>query len=250
VWLLPEMRPMISTLKFVGLGRGSGWAGDHSVPTGDRQRGHRSTCHKGSTGINRSAKPEGNVVEVACTSLAVAASPVEVPGSWRRRLRLRHPLLVQLVRYAVVGGLGTLVNAAVFLLLRTWLDAVPANLVAIVVSTAVSTEANRRFTFGGAVVHRWRANVQNGGTVLFYAFYSSAVLLLLGLVVASPTPVEETLAVAVASVLGGFGRFLVLRYWVFGADEHDHAGPGTVITWDESAPNGRSRRYSRQRPSS
>ena len=159
------------------------------------------------------------MVEVACTSLAVGAPPVEVLRSWRGRLRLRaHPLLVQLIRYAVVGGLGTLVNAAVFLLLRTWLDAVPANLVAIVVSTAVSTEANRRFTFGGAVVHRWRANVQNGGTVLFYAFYSSAVLLLLGLVVDSPTPVEETLVVAVASVLGGLCRFLVLRYWVFGAD--------------------------------
>jgi putative flippase GtrA len=137
-------------------------------------------------------------------------------------------MLVQLVRYAVIGGLGTLVNALVFLLLRTWMDTVPANLVALVVSTAVSTEANRRFTFGGAAVHRWRANVQNGGTVLFYAFYSSTVLLLLGLVVDSPTPVQETIAVATASVLGGLCRFVVLRYWVFGTDERteehrDHA---------------------------
>jgi putative flippase GtrA len=166
------------------------------------------------------------VVEVASASLAVAApltgTPVpDPPKSWRARLRLQHPLLVQLVRYAVVGGLGTLVNAAVFLLLRNFLDAVPANLVALVVSTAVSTEANCRFTFGGAAVHRWRATVQSGGTVLFYAFYSSAVLLLLGMVDGSPSPIEETLVVAVASVLGGLGRFLVLRYWVFGADEHD-----------------------------
>jgi putative flippase GtrA len=132
-------------------------------------------------------------------------------------------MLVQLVRYAVIGGLGTLVNALVFLLLRTWLDTVPANLAALVVSTAVSTEANRRFTFGGAAVHRWRANVQNGGTVLFYAFYSFTVLLLLELVVDSPTPVQETIAVATASVLGGLCRFLVLRYWVFGSDEHHGA---------------------------
>jgi putative flippase GtrA len=173
-----------------------------------------------------SAKPEGNVVEVASASLAVTApltgTPVsDTPTSWRARLRLQHPLLVQLVRYAVVGGLGTLVNAVVFLLLRNFLDAVPANLVALVLSTAVSTEANCRFTFGGAAVHRWRATVQSGGTVLFYAFYSSAVLLLLGMVVDSPSPIEETLVVAVASVLGGLGRFLVLRYWVFDADEHD-----------------------------
>jgi putative flippase GtrA len=160
------------------------------------------------------------VVELASARLAVTAPPVEIPTSWRGRLRLRHPLFVQLVRYAVIGGLGTLVNAVAFLLLRTWLDAVPANLVALVLSTAVSTEANRRFTFGGAAVHRWRANVQNGGTVLFYAFYSSAVLLLLGMIDSSPTPLEETFAVAAASVLGGLCRFLVLRYWVFGGDEH------------------------------
>lgn len=132
--------------------------------------------------------------------------------------RLRHPFLVQLVRYAIVGGLGTGVNALVFLLMRTWMDTLPANLVALIVSTLVSTEANRLFTFGGAVAHRWRAHVQNGGTVLFYAFYSSAVLLLLTLLVDSPSPLLESAAVATASVLGGLGRFLIMRYWVFRSD--------------------------------
>ena len=149
-----------------------------------------------------------------------AVPPAEATPSWQARVRLRYPLLVQLVRYAMVGGLGTLVNALVFLLLRIWLDSVPANLIALAVSTAVSTEANRLFTFGGAAVHRWRAAVQNGGTVLFYAFYSSAVLLMLGRLVDSPTPVQESLVVAAASVLGGLCRFFVLRRWVFDADEH------------------------------
>ncbi len=156
------------------------------------------------------------MVDVVGATLVVAGqSPVEVTGTWRMRLRARHPLLVQMARYTLVGGLGTLVNALVFLALREWLDAVPANLVALVVSTVVSTEANLRFTFDGEVVHRWRATVQSGGTVLFYAFYSSAVLIVLGAVMAAPTPLEESLAVAAASVLGGLGRFLVLRYWVF-----------------------------------
>lgn len=161
-----------------------------------------------------------------------------VPVSWRVRMRLRHPLLVQVARYVMVGGLGTAVNAAAFLLLRTGgLDAVPANLVALLVSTAVSTEANRRFTFGGSMVHRWRVRVQIGGTVLFYAFYSSAVLLLLGLLVEAPTPVEETAALAGASVLGGVARFLLLRYWVFGrrAVLPVAAEPGRVDAWDERA---------------
>ena len=135
------------------------------------------------------------------------------------RLRSHHPLLLQVSRYVMVGALGTGVNAAVFYLLRTsGADAVPASLVGLLVSTAASTEANRRFTFGGTAVHRWRARVQVGGTVVFYAFYSSAVLLLLGLVVAGPTPALETVVLAGASVLGGACRFLVLRYWVFGLD--------------------------------
>jgi putative flippase GtrA len=135
------------------------------------------------------------------------------------RLRSHHPLLLQVSRYVMVGALGTGVNAAIFYLLRTsGLDAVPASLVGLLVSTAASTEANRRFTFGGTAVHRWRARLQVGGTVAFYAFYSSAVLLLLGLVVAAPTPELETVVLAGASVLGGAARFLVLRYWVFGLD--------------------------------
>jgi putative flippase GtrA len=143
---------------------------------------------------------------------------LEEDASFRARLRLRHPLLAQLARYAIVGGLGTGTNALVFLVVRQWWDAVPANLVALVLSTALSTEVNRRFTFSAEHTQRWREHVQNGGTVLFYAFYSSAVLLLLGLVVEDPSPWLESGVVAAASVLGGIGRFLVLRYWVFDDD--------------------------------
>lgn len=104
-----------------------------------------------------------------------------------------------------------------FLALRPWLDAVPANLVALVITTAVSTEANRRFAFGGARAHRLREWVQDVGTVAFYAGYTSAVLLVLHLVVPSASPLQEAVAVAVASIAGGVGRFLVLRNWVFEA---------------------------------
>src|SRR3712207_8566809 len=88
-----------------------------------------------------------------------------VPGGLPRARRL----LGQLARYAAVSGFATAVNAGVFLLLRTWWTALPANLVALVLSTAVSTEINRRFTFGGASVSRWRGHVQKGGTGLVYA---------------------------------------------------------------------------------
>jgi putative flippase GtrA len=151
---------------------------------------------------------------------AMPVGPIAVPR--RIRFRLEHPLLVQGVRYTLLGAAGTAANAAVFLILRPWLDAVPANLIALVLSTALSTELNRRFTFGGARPHHWRNTVQNGGTVLFYAFYSSGVLLLLGDLVDSPSPLLESLVVALASVLGGAVRFLVLRQWVFAGDPHAH----------------------------
>ena len=130
---------------------------------------------------------------------------------WRRR----HPVIVQLIRYAIVGGGSTAMTAGLFLVLRPWLDAVPANIIALVVTTAVSTEVNRRFAFGGAQAHRLREWVQDVGTVVFYAGYTSAVLLVLHLVLPSASPMNEAVAVAVASVGGGIARFLVLRYWVF-----------------------------------
>jgi putative flippase GtrA len=174
------------------------------------------------TGTTRFAQLWGDVVEVAGAALPLGAPLGGMPsGRGPSGHEQRHPLLVQLARYAVIGGLGTLVNAVIFLLLRTWWDTIPANLVALVLSTVVSTEANRRFTFEGARIHWLRSHVQSGGTVLFYAFYSSAVLMLLAATIDSPTAWEQTVAVAVASVLGGLGRFLVLRYWVFEPDAHD-----------------------------
>lgn len=140
-------------------------------------------------------------------------------------LRGRHPLLRQLGRYVVAGGVGTAVNALVYLALRTgWDDALGANLVSLLVSTLVSTEVNRRFTFENAGGHPWRAHVQTAGMVAFYAVYSSAVLLALAAVVDDPAPLLESAVVSAASVLGGAARFLLLRFWVFRGDEDGAAG--------------------------
>ena len=127
-----------------------------------------------------------------------------------------RPFTGQVLRYVLVGGLGTVLTALLYLLLRVWWDAVPANLAALVLSTMATTEVNRRFTFGGATAGRRRAYVQDLASVVFYACSGSATLILLGAVVDGPSPVQESLAVAAANVLGGSARFLVLRNWVFG----------------------------------
>ena len=70
--------------------------------------------------------------------------------------RVDGAVVRQLVRYGVVGVLGTAVSALLYLLFRVCWDAVPANLVALVLSTVASTEANRRFTFRGVPTDRVR----------------------------------------------------------------------------------------------
>jgi putative flippase GtrA len=160
--------------------------------------------------------------------VGAAAGPDGRTGWWSHA----RPVAVQLARYAVIGGSSTALNAGLFLLLRPFLDAVPANLVALTVTTVVSTEANRRFAFGGARAHHMREWVQDVGTVLFYAGYSSVVLLVLHLVDPGATPGVEASVVALASVAGGLARFLVLRYWVFatGARHASTADSGPCST--------------------
>ncbi len=158
----------------------------------------------------------------AMVALTVPAIGLPTP----RRPRL-HPMAVQLGRYALVGGVGTGLNVLLFLVARQWLSAVPANVVAIVFSTLVTTEANRRFTFHAGRSRRWRTILQNVGTVVFYAFYGSAVLLLLHAVVESPTALMESTAVAAASVLGGIARFSVMRLWEFAPAARPEIAPAS-----------------------
>jgi putative flippase GtrA len=104
-----------------------------------------------------------------------------------------------------------------------------------VLSTVASTEANRRFTFRGVTTDRAREYVQNAGTVAFYAVYSSAVLLVVETVIRDATALQESVAVAAASVLGGAVRFVVLRNWVFGEGSGRVAPGGDQAEWRDDA---------------
>lgn len=162
-----------------------------------------------------------SVVPSACPpAVRLPALAAGLPAGLRRGahvLRSRFPLLDQLGRFALVGGTSSAVNAVVYLVLRLVLGALSANLVALLISTAVSTELHRRFTFDGAQRRPWRIWVQDAGTVAFYAVYSSAVLLVVGALVEDPSSLLESAAITLASVLGGLIRFGVLKAWVFRA---------------------------------
>ncbi|GAA4557947.1 GtrA family protein [Pseudonocardia xishanensis] len=150
--------------------------------------------------------------------------------------RERFPLIAQLARYTVVGGFGTAVNAVLYLLGRLVLGPIPANLVALLLSTAISTEVNRRFTFAGAPAHRWRVYLQDLGTVVFYAGYSTAVLLLVDEWITDATALQETAAVTAASVLGGLLRFVILKAWVFDTG-HERTDLGDDAVGDHDPRN-------------
>lgn len=141
--------------------------------------------------------------------------------------RMRPTLVGEGIRFVAVGAAATLLNALLYLALREALPALGANLVALLLSTAASTELNRRFTVHAGAAHPLRTHVQNTGTVLWYAFSSTLVLLWLGQVVTDPSAGLEAAAVASASVVGGVVRFAVLRWWVF-ADRADEPAPPTA----------------------
>jgi putative flippase GtrA len=127
------------------------------------------------------------------TTLVLPRTPLPTPP------HVDRALVRQVLRYVVVGGLGTVTTALVYLVLRVWWAALPANLAALVLSTVATTEINRRFTFGGARTGRGREYLQDLGTVVFYAGYGSAVLLVLGAVVDDPSALQESATVAAAA---------------------------------------------------
>lgn len=171
--------------------------------------------------------------------MGAAADPGSgTPRATPRSGPARPSTTAQLLRYALVGGGATALNAVLFLVLRIVLDTFTANITALVLSTAASTEASRRFAFGGARAHRLREWVQDAGTVAFYAGYTSVVLVVLHALVDSPTAGEEAIAVAVASLAGGLLRYAVLRFWVF---ETSHGGGAAAhgedgVPWSTTSP--------------
>ncbi|MQA11405.1 MAG: GtrA family protein [Pseudonocardiaceae bacterium] len=117
--------------------------------------------------------------------------------------------------YLVAGVTTTGMQMLVFLALRLPFGSVAANLVAIAVTTVANTEFHRRVTFADHAAPAGRRHLQTVLTFAFYAGYGSAVLMLLHALVVNPAPLVETIVLASASVAGGVGRFVLLRWWVF-----------------------------------
>jgi putative flippase GtrA len=122
----------------------------------------------------------------------------------------------QLLCFAFIGVVSTVATVGLYALLREVMPPLAANLFALVATTLLNTEANRRLTFLGARGSTGRVHAQ--GLLVFALYYglTSSVLLLLGALVPNAGRMLEIAVLVAASALGTAGRFAMLRTWVFG----------------------------------
>lgn len=130
-------------------------------------------------------------------------------------LRPRTHLNWQAACFAVIGLLSTLATVALYAIGRQWWSPLGANLVALTLTTVLSTEANRRLTFAGTRRGVLRVHTQAALVFLGYYALTSLALLAVSSTVPHPSRALEVGVLLAASVFGTAGRFLLLRGWVF-----------------------------------
>jgi putative flippase GtrA len=121
----------------------------------------------------------------------------------------------QILSFAAIGILSTAATLLLYSFFRATMDPLGANLVALMITTLLNTEANRRFTFLGARGSSGRVHMQ--GLIVFGLYYAftSAALLILHAIVPEPSRWLELGVLLASSLLGTAGRFVLLRTWVF-----------------------------------
>jgi putative flippase GtrA len=120
----------------------------------------------------------------------------------------------QFARFVLVGGLSSVVYAALFVLLDGLGDQ-PANIAGSVVSSVVANELHRRLTFrAGDRVGWWTAQWEAGGVALLGILATSAALGWLDAVTDADGAVARLLLVGAVTGAIGLGRFVALR-WLF-----------------------------------
>lgn len=145
-------------------------------------------------------------------------------------------LLRQLVRFGLIGVASTALYTVLLLMLQTMMSAQAANLLALLLSTIVNTQANRRLTFGvrsraGTLRH------QGQGLLVFalcWLLTSVALSLTQGF-----SPLVQIVAATVANLVATLLKFLLFRRWVFrphpagstsAADSNDRSSHPTIIS--------------------
>jgi putative flippase GtrA len=127
----------------------------------------------------------------------------------------RQQLSTQLVRFAGIGVVSTLVFAGLFAVLAESLGAIAADVVALALCAIVNLAANRRITFATRG-RAGRTRHYASGLALAGLPLVLTVTALAGLQAAAITALPvELLVLTAANGVAALGRFLLLRHWVF-----------------------------------
>jgi putative flippase GtrA len=127
--------------------------------------------------------------------------------------RMKRP--DELVRFARVGMVSTLVYLALFLAFRDLLGALVANAVVLVLTTAVNTAVHARFTFAGRGPFRHRTQLLGAATVLVTSVGLTTLALVVAGVLAPDSRLAEMAAILIGTGVAALARFCLLRAWVF-----------------------------------
>jgi putative flippase GtrA len=120
----------------------------------------------------------------------------------------------QLVSFALVGTVSTLVSLAFFLALRHPIGAGSADAAALTATTFGNTWANRRFTF----VQRGRADRTRhyvGGTLVYLVALALSIAAIAGARTAGIGQPGEIIALVASWIVASVMRFVLLRKYVF-----------------------------------
>jgi putative flippase GtrA len=137
----------------------------------------------------------------------------DVSTALAARLR-RDDTFAQFARFVLVGGASTAVYAVLFVPSKGF-GALPAHVVATVVSSVLANEMHRRLTFRADERVGWlAAQVEAGGVSLFGLVATSAALAGLDAAAETAQPLLQITVVTTVTGIIGLIRFVALR-WIF-----------------------------------
>jgi putative flippase GtrA len=129
---------------------------------------------------------------------------------------LRISAVRQLFRFCLIGAVSTLVSLALFVAFRQAIGPQLSNLLALLLTVAANTAANRRITFE-VTGPEGRLRHQAGGYVAFGIGLGLSSSCLAVLHAASvPTRWVEAAVLVAANLAASLVRFLLLRRWIAG----------------------------------
>jgi putative flippase GtrA len=155
----------------------------------------------------------GRLLRRFATTDAAIDPPSLAEPSGQGRLR-QVGLAGQLIRFAGVGLVSSVLFAMMFLLLARPLGPILADVVSLALCSVLNLAANRRITFSHRGARGRRRHYLAGAVLTVLPLVATLVTLVLAGMVGITSPGADLLAVSVVNLVVATARFAALRSWV------------------------------------